>query len=125
MAALLLIALGGGAFVLFGTDRGRFEDARDLLTAIKSEVPCTDVKIFRGLDPGVYAGRCYVDGGDFELDVYVFDETTTRDAYLRNLVASYEHEVLVGPNWFLTTGDRPTTSEIQRVVGGDIRDPGP
>ena len=123
IAAVVIVALlAGGTYLL--TRPATFSDARDVMVAISDGgLPCREQVIFDTKDRGLYSGRCYVTSEPYEVDVYVFGDTESRDRWLESLASVYDHEILVGENWFLTTGHSPITSRIQDIIGGRVRPP--
>ncbi|MBW3594694.1 MAG: hypothetical protein KY391_03875, partial [Actinobacteria bacterium] len=68
-------------------------------------IECIDGKVFEEVrTQDSESGLCYVGGREFEIDIYVYSSPELRSVNLRGLRRVYEREIVVGSNWYLTTG---------------------
>ncbi len=119
----MLVTVGVYLAVTVWWSDDTFDDAGDLMNAINDAgIECAEQTVFDTERQGLRSGRCYVfEGTRYEVDVYVFDDSKTRDTWMTNLrSAGWSDDILVGDNWFLTTGHGPTTQAIHDAVGGTI-----
>lgn len=121
LVAVVLLAAGAAAVFLL-RDRGQAEytSVTEMVTEINDAgIRCTGRKILSRSDREE-TGLCYVDDGTYEVDMYVFDTAATRDEWLEGLRDVYDREIVVGANWYLTTGHRPLSEDIAEALGGEV-----
>ena len=87
-------------------------------------VACEGMKILDAPQESIKDfGLCFVDGeGDFETDIYLFEDEESRDAWHSSFEEYPDVHTLLGPNWFITSG---SVEELERMAGaiGGIVDP--
>ena len=123
--AMLVVALVLMSACSPGGSSESFDGVLDLIKALRAGgVGCTQAKVFeRAENDTSEAGRCYAPGG-YEVDIYVTSDEELVAQGVESLGSIYDHEILVGPNWYLTTGHGPLTEEIADAIGGEIVLPG-
>jgi len=121
--AVILVAAGAGiAWLLLASEGARFGSVAEVVNAInEGGIECTGRKVLSRGEPKE-TGLCYVGSGEYEVDIYIFETVETRDDWLEGLRRVYDREVVVGPNWYLTTGHRPLSDRIAETLGGEVTD---
>lgn len=122
--ASAVFSFGIAAFVATsgGNSTERFENAAAVVDALEREgVECYDYKRLDAPQESILDfGLCFLtEGHEFETDIYVFDDTANRDAW----IASFDGKVgmVVGTNWFITNGSEEELATLQEALGGEIR----
>ena len=120
LAVGLVLAGTAGAWALLrpaGKELGSISEA---VTAInEGGIECTGRKVLSRGEPKE-TGLCYVNDGEYEVDIYVFETAETRDTWLQGLQDVYDQEIVVGPNWYLTTGNLGLSERIAEALGGEV-----
>lgn len=121
VAAVVLLAAGAAAaFLLRDGGLSEYTSVTQMVAQINdSGIPCTGRKILSRSDREE-TGLCYVDDGTYEVDMYVFDTADTRDEWLEGLRDVYDQEIVVGANWYLTTGHRPLSEDLADALDGEV-----
>ena len=120
LAAVLLVSAAGVAWLLTRSEGSELGSVADAVAAINDGgIECTGRKVLSRGEPKE-TGLCYVNDGEYEVDIYIFETEEMRDHWLRGLREVYDQEVVVGPNWYLTTGHRPLSDRIAEALGAEV-----
>ena len=103
-----------------------FEDVPSLVRAMNSGgVACKDMEQVDAPQETIADfGFCFITP-DYEKDIYIFENTEDRDLWVQSLEEVPDIYLLIGPNWFITSGSQPELEDIRGVLGGDLRAPNP
>lgn len=85
-------------------------------------VTCEGIKILKPPQTSIADfGLCFIDGAlEFETDIYVFEDTSSRDLWHNSFADYPDIHTLLGENWFITSGSVEELTRVQRAVGGTI-----
>ena len=120
VAVVVLVAAAAAAFLLVRPEGEELASIAEAVTAInEGGVDCTGRKVLSRGEPKE-TGLCYVNDGEYEVDIYIFETVESRDNHLQGLRDVYDQEIVVGPNWYLTTGHPPLSDRIAEVLGGEV-----
>jgi hypothetical protein len=120
LAVVVLLAGAAAAWLLTRSQGSELGSVAEAVTAINDGgIECTGRKVLSRGEPKE-TGLCYVNGGEFEVDIYIFETVEMRDDWLQGLRDVYDREVVVGPNWYLTTGHRPLSDRIADALGAEV-----
>lgn len=116
-----VVALGFLAVYLLPRERTTaFERVEAIVDAMNEQgVDCREFRLLEAEQPGLKEfGLCYVDGGEYEIDIYLLDDPQARADWLESITSQVDVGVLWGENWVLTAGTDENAREIQEAIGG-------
>lgn len=105
-----------------GLESERYEDVTSLVAAINAGgVACKDMRLLDAPQESIEDfGLCFITP-EYEKDIYLFRTVEDRDAWAGGFSDNPDIHLLVGPNWFITSGSAEELAQIQAVIGGDLR----
>ena len=65
-------------------------------------------------------GVCFAGGGSFQISIYVFQDGSDATSSVEELKKVWDQEIVVGPNWYITTGNAELSEQVHEAVGGEI-----
>lgn len=100
-----------------------YADFDHIVTELReNEVDCKDDEVRD--DTGVSEfGVCFADGGSYQISIYVFRDGSDATTSVEELKEVWDQEVVVGPNWYVTTGNLELSEQVQEALGGEIHMP--
>lgn len=85
----------------------------------ENDVECKDDEIRDETGVSEF-GVCFAGGGSYQISIYVFQDASDATANVEELKKIWDQEIVVGPNWYITTGDAELSEQVQEAVGGEI-----
>ncbi|HJR44210.1 MAG TPA: hypothetical protein VJ927_01260 [Actinomycetota bacterium] len=85
----------------------------------ENDVECEDDEVRGDSDLSEF-GVCFANGGEFQISIYVLADPGDVDASVEQLKKQWDGDVVVGPNWYITTGDAELSAQVQEALGGEI-----
>lgn len=122
----LVLVVAAGATVLYAIGRSNSIPAYASVSTIARDmnaqgVECTDLELLDEQHPTLKEfGLCYLDDGEYEADIYLFESAGDVVVWLDELTKQIDEGILVGPNWLITAGTEANARKIQEAVGGEL-----
>lgn len=97
-----------------------YADVDHIVTELReNDVECKDDEIRDETGVSEF-GVCFAGGGSFQISIYVFRDGSRATSSVDELKKVWDQEVVVGPNWYVTTGDAELSDKVQEALGGEI-----
>ena len=100
-----------------------YADVDHIVTELReNDVECKDDELRDETGVSQF-GVCFAGGGSFQISIYVFQDGSDATTSVEELKKVWDQEIVVGPNWYITTGDAGLSKQVQEAVGGEIHTP--
>lgn len=100
-----------------------YADFDHIVTELReNDVECKDEEVRD--DTGVSEfGVCFADGGSYQISIYVYRDGSDATSSVEELKEVWDQEIVVGPNWYVTTGNAELSEQVHEALGGEIHTP--
>ena len=100
-----------------------YADFDHIVTELReNDVECKDDEVRD--DTGVSEfGVCFAEGGSYQISIYVYRDGSDATTSVEKLKEVWDQEIVVGPNWYVTTGNAELSEQVHEALGGEIHTP--